>query len=366
MGGGRAMHLSALDVRDVRSIASAGLEPSPDMNIITGSNAAGKTSLLEAIHLLSTGRSFAATRIERLVRHGGGPLRVVGRLVDGTGRMHRLGLERDRSGAPRIRVDGASTERIMDLAWLLPVIAIHPESHNIVGAGPDERRRLVDLGLFHVEPQFHRVWRRYRRALAQRNALLRGADGGAFEPWERELAAAGEALDELRQRYVDDLSATMSTLQPDLVGGAFTVHLAYRRGWPAEQPLYEALVGERRREREIYSTGVGPHRGDLAIRVDGREARQQVSRGQQKLLVYLMRLAQAEQLRRSHTGGCVLLLDDVAAELDGPRRARVASLASRVGAQVFVTALDAESVPRPTGFGARMFHVEQGVLREMI
>ncbi len=360
------MHLSAVDVRDVRGVASAGLEPVAGFNLVTGANAAGKTSLLEAIYLLSTGRSFAATRMDRLVRHGGGPLRVVGRVVDRRARMHRLGVERHRTGAPRMRIDGAAAERVADLARLLPVIAVHPESHEIVAGGPEERRRLVDLGLFHVEPEFHRLWGRYRRALAQRNALLRADREQDFAPWERELAAAGEALDSLRRHYVHDLAAVVAELQDELLANGSQVEIVYRRGWSDGRGLQDALVAERRGERELPTTTVGPHRADVTIRLDGREARQQVSRGQQKLLVYLLRLAQACQLGRAEAGGCVLLLDDLAAELDPDRRARLAATACRVGAQVFATALEAESVPRPQGVDSRLFHVEQGVVREMI
>lgn len=361
------MHLTALDVRDFRVVGSAALEPTPGLNIIVGPNAAGKTSLLEAIHVLSTGRSFAATRPAPLVRHGAGPLRVVGRVLDSSGRVHRLGLERDRTGPARMRLDGASVERVVELARALPVIAVHPDSHELIGGGPDERRRLLDLGLFHVEPGFPVVWRRFRRALAQRNALLRGGGGErAFDPWDQELAAAGESLDAIRRRYIEDLAAAVAPMQARLLGEGSELELGYRRGWPEGASLYDALVAERRRTVERNATGVGPHRADLQLRIAGREVRQQVSRGQQKMLVYLLRLAQAQQLRASPLGGCVLLLDDLPAELDAARRERVAAIAREVGVQVFVTALDSDAVPRPAELTTRVFHVEQGRVREMI
>ncbi len=143
--------------------------------------------------------------------------------------------------------------------------------------------------------------------------------------------------------------------------------LVYRRGWPEEVTLYDALSDERRRAGERGSTSVGPHRGDLGLRVGGREARQQVSRGQQKLLVYLLRLAQVQQLVQSEVpGGCVLLLDDLPAELDRERRERVMALAAEIGVQVFVSALESDAVPQPANWGARVFHVEQGKVREMV
>lgn len=363
------MRITALDVRDVRIIAAAGLEPAPGVNLIVGPNAAGKTSLLEAVHLLATGRSFAATRPTRMIRTGAGPLRVVARVQTQRPpqRLHRLGLERAATGPARMRLDERHVERIADLARLLPVVAVHPESHQLVAGGPGVRRRLLDQGLFHVEPSFHGAWQRYRRALAQRNAVLRGR-GPAREltPWEQELARAGEQLDALRQHYVADLNAVIGSRAAQLITGGGELLLDYRRGWPDDATLAQALERARVRDREQLTTTVGPHRADLVLRWDTRDSRQRVSRGQQKLLVYLLRLGQAEQLARATGEGCVLLLDDLAAELDAAHRRRVLELAVDVGAQVFITALEASVVPTGAIGPFSVFHVEQGEVREVV
>ena len=361
------MRLTALDIHDVRVVAAAALEPVAGMNVVVGANAAGKTSLLEAIHILATGRSFAATRTARVVRAGAGPLRVVGRVQSGgRGGEHRLGLERGTVGPARMRVDGRPAERIAELARLLPLVAIHPESHELIAGGPGERRRLLDLGLFHVEPSFHALWQRYRRALSQRNVLLRRrAAERELEPWESELARTGEALDALRQQYVVSLDHAVQRLAPGLFGEGVALELSYRRGW-GDESLAEALVRLRSRELEQRVTGVGPHRAELALRLDGRDVRQRVSRGQQKLLVYLLRLAQARQLAEAGDGHCVLLLDDLPAELDAERRERVMMAAAGIGAQCFVTALESEAVPSVGLTSRQVFHVEQGRVTEMV
>ncbi|MDX1609599.1 MAG: DNA replication/repair protein RecF [Halofilum sp. (in: g-proteobacteria)] len=362
------MRITALDVRDVRCLAAAALEPSPAVNLIVGPNAAGKTSLLEAVHLLATGRSFAAGRPTRMVRVGGGPLRVVARVQSGRApaRMHRLGLERAASGPASLRVDGRSVERVAEMARLLPVVAVHPESHELVGGGPGGRRRLLDQGLFHVEPSFHRAWQRYRRALSQRNALLRAVGAGReLEAWDPELVAAAERMDALRRDYVCALDAIVRRRVPQLIGPGVELGLEYRRGW-GEGSFREALQRARARDREQLTTTVGPHRADLVLRWDGRDSRQRVSRGQQKLLVYLLRLGQAEQLAQAAGEGCILLLDDLAAELDAGHRERVLALATDVGAQLFITALDPATVPLDAQTPVSVFHVEQGQVREVI
>ncbi|MDZ7748225.1 MAG: DNA replication and repair protein RecF [Halofilum sp. (in: g-proteobacteria)] len=262
-----------------------------------------------------------------------------------------------------MRLDGRSLERVTDLARALPVVVVHPGSHELVGGGPGERRRLLDFGLFHVEPGFHAVWQRYRRAVGQRNALLRGRRGEReLLPWEQEIATAGARLDELRRAYVADLAPRVGRLGEEVLGA--TVTLDYRAGWTGTAALGDALDAARARDRELLATSVGPHRADVALRLEGREVRQRVSRGQQKMLVYVLRLAQAEQLGEG--GGCALLLDDLPAELDRERRARVLALAARVGAQVFVTALEPGSLDLPPGVAAKVFHVEQGEVSEVI
>lgn len=362
------MRLTALDVRDVRVVRATALEPGPGVNLLVGPNATGKTSLLEAVHILATGRSFAASRTARVVSVGGGPLRVVGRIQrGGDGVIHRLGIERGSSGPARMRIDGRPAERMAELARLLPVIAIHPQSHELIMGGPGERRRLLDLGLFHVEHRFHELWQRYRRALSQRNVLLRKrVPESELVPWEGELARTGESLDVLRRRYVDSLRASVAALAPGLFGDSVALELEYRRGWHDGENLAEALTRLRSRDIEQRVTGVGPHRADLVLRMDGRDVRQRISRGQQKLLVYLLRLAQTRQLTVSGEGDCVLLLDDLPAELDADRRDRVMATALSVGAQCFVTALDSSSVPIPGNIASNVFHVEQGEVSEVV
>ena len=292
-------------------------------------------------------------------------MRVVGRVEGGPdGREHRLGLERWARGGTRLRLDGENVRRIAELARVLPVVAVHPESHELIAGGPGERRRLLDLGLFHVEQGFHGTWQRYRRALGHRNALLRaGRADREVAIWEAEMGARGDEIDSLRRRYVEDLAPRVKRLARGILAGRDALAIEYRPGWRAGVPLTEALGASRKRDREQLGTSVGPHRADLAIRLDGMDVRQRVSRGQQKLLVYVLRLAQAEQLG---SGGCALLLDDLPAELDSERRLGVLRAALEVGAQLFVTTLDSQSVPEAGALSRKVFHVEQGRVCEVI
>lgn len=359
------MRVTALDVRDVRRIARAAIEPG-DVNVLFGANASGKTSLLEALHFLGTGRSFVGGRADALVRSGAGPLRVVGRLVDQGGRSHRVGVERARGAPLRMRLDGRNVERLAELAQCLPVVALHPGSHEILAGGPGERRRLLDWALFHVEQGYLVQWQRFRRALAQRNAALqRGPSLAEAAAWESELAAAAEVIDAHRSAYVDRLAARVDALGEELLREPAAIELGFRRGWSVERSLGEVLAEQRREDRERGWTAAGPHRADLRVRVDGWDSRNRVSRGQQKLLAYLLRLAQVQDLAE-HAARPVVLLDDVAAELDSDHRARVVAATVATGVQVFLSALEPESVTLPPASRTSWFHVEQGGVREVL
>jgi len=360
------VQLTAIDIRNVRIIEQAAFEPGP-WNLLVGPNAAGKTSVLEGIHLLGSGRSFSPGRGDGLIRNGCDWLRVVARLSRGKAGEHRVGLEKPRRGALRLRMDGGPVERLADLAAVVPVLALHPGSHEILSGGPGERRRLLDWGLFHVEPDFHLAWQRFRRGLAQRNQSLRqGASDSELAVWEPEVADSGEAITALRRTYTAALESELGTLAASVMDLPAAVTLDYRPGFSEEQGLRQALAARRGQDRVYCTTTSGPHRAELILRIGGRDSRHRVSRGQQKMLVYLLRLAQARELQKRGRGAPILLLDDVAAELDAEHRTRLLEVAMASGAQLFVTALESGSLPTGFASSASVFHVEQGSVDEVL
>jgi len=347
--------LLRVDISDFRCIESARLELTPGSNLIYGPNGSGKTSLLEAIGFLSRGRSFRGTRTDGLVRHGAGHFTVAA-IVECGDRQHRLGIEAGR-GHLSIRVDRQPANSLAALAEKLAVQVIDPEIHRLVSDGPEVRRRFLDYGVFHVEHGFLDAWRRYRRALRQRNAALReGLGDQAVKAWEPEVVAAGETVDGLRRNHVAALSEAFVELGERLLGDS--VACEYRPGWSEGDGLEAALLAVRERDREQGTTTVGPHRADLRLVYRERSARQQVSRGQQKLFGAALVLAQTRLMAERLGEPPVLLVDDPAAELDGSSLAGLMDCVLGTDSQLVVTALteDAVSLPDTT----RVFHVEHG------
>ena len=185
------MSLRRLEVRDFRCIASAELEFDRRCNLISGPNASGKTSLLEAIFFLGRGRSFRTARNEALIRNGTDELMVAGNLTL-DGRARPIGVRYSRDGF-EARAEGVRISSLAELAVTMPVQAIDPEVHRLVEEGPQERRRYLDWGVFHVEPRFVDQWRRYQRALKQRNAAFETAQSESLvRVWDSELIDSAE------------------------------------------------------------------------------------------------------------------------------------------------------------------------------
>jgi DNA replication and repair protein RecF len=343
--------------RQVRNLVPAALDFHSRINLIAGANACGKTSLLEAIYILGTGKSFRTQRLDQVISHGANELTVFGRA--GPAGDIAIGF-RKFDDQREIRVNGENQDSTASLARYLPLQVIAPDTHFAFLRQSTHRRGTLDWGLFHVEQDFYRAWSDYRRLLRQRNAALKQRRPVAeFCAWDQALAAEGERIQAWRQDYVAQWNEVLAPLLQRLLG-LDGVRLGLRLGWRKGQGLAEVLDEDAARDRESGYTHSGPHRADLELLVDGRDARQEFSQGQWKLAIVALRLAQLAHFH-NHTGEtCTLLLDDLPAELDQERRARVMTELASLSAQVFVTATTPNEVPLAGFQTTQLFHVEHG------
>ena len=357
------MHLSHLELLDVRNLESTRLELPGGTLLITGDNGSGKTSLLEAVWLLGTGRSFRSNRMTPVIRYGAASLTVFGEVVREDGRRVALGIQRERSGGTRIKVGGERMQAASALAAELPVQLINPDSVEIVTGPPGRRRQFLDWGTFHVEPSYLEHWKAFRRSLEQRNALLRGGRGSGmeFDLWEARLAQASRAVDEARRASVQGLSPRFDEVLAAL-GGPEGVSLHYAAGWDPERSLEEQLGRSREADREAGFTRLGPQRADLRIIARGRRASEIISRGQQKLVACALLVAQGHQLESATSKRGVYLVDDLPAELDAEHRYRLGRSLAGMKGQVMVTAVQRDLVLNglAEAEGLAMFHVKHG------
>jgi DNA replication and repair protein RecF len=344
---------------DFRCLAQVELIADPHHNLIYGSNAAGKTSILEALGYLGRGRSFRGAPVKSLIRHEKSEFILFGRLSDG-GRESTLGVRNSASGL-EVRVNGEDRSGAAALAEALPLQIIDPNVHNLVAGPPDERRRYLDWLAFHVEHGFLNSWRQFRRALKQRNAALRGgAPVATIRSWDIELAERSAAIDHGRRQALQAAEQSLLAAGAELLDAS--AQFEYRQGWSEDKTLLEALEAGIERDRQLGSTQSGPHRADLKIILDAHQARRLVSRGQQKLLACAMILAATEAAQAALEKPLLLLLDDPAAELDADSLRRLMRRVNALGCQVIATSLAAETPIFSSS--AKLFHVEHGKLTE--
>ena len=366
----------------MRRFAAAELAPAPGLNLLTGDNGAGKTTVLEALHLMAYGRSFRARVRDGLIRQGaralevfveweeaaeaGGPGADEAPPAAGTraARTRRAGL-RHAGGEWSGRLDGRDVAHLGELCAALAVVTFEPGSHALVTGGSEGRRRLLDWGLFHVEHDFLALWRRYARALKQRNALLKQrAPGSLLEPWEQELAVAGEAITRHRAAHLASWQPLFQAAAATLLPAAGATRLEFLPGWRRDDlSLADALLLARERDLVAGFTTVGPHRADWRVdyaEIPGRDA---LSRGQAKLSALALLLSQAEHHARRRGAWPVVALDDLASELDRRHQRRVLEWLLATGAQLFVTGTEPPPVLGELGVQPAVFHVEHGQLR---
>ena len=315
--------------------------------------------MLEAIIVLAKGRSFRAGQIASLLGSESEQFQVIATVsIDGE-KAKVLGIERSRSEW-KARYNGEDVKQLSDLASHLPLVLIEPNSHLLVSGPPDGRRRFLDWGVFHVEQNYLDTWRRYTRALKQRNAALRKQDKGMIESLDHVLAVLGEKVHQVRDKQQLSLANRLKKLLEELSPSLSKVKLGYEKGWKGDE-LLDALANALPQDLERGATGPGPHRADLLIHLDRKLARDRISRGEQKILSAALLLSQAGLMNDSGADP-LLLMDDLASEFDEQHLGRVLDVAARMNSQVWITGTSIEPYSAQDASEYTMFHVEQGLI----
>jgi len=360
------MAIRQIQLTALRNLSAVTLFPSPQINILFGANGSGKTSLLEAIHLLGMARSFRAQPLQSLIQHGQPRCTAFAELTEADGGFKKIGASRDRQGELQVRINGAHVRSLAQLAQELPLQVINPNSFRLLEGAPKQRRQFMDWGVFHVEQQFLPTWQRLQRALRQRNSWLRRAkmDAPFQRVWDKELCLASEAIDNYRRAYIGALKPVFEQTLAQLIELDGLV-LSYSRGWDKERSLSDVLAASLGRDQQLGSTQAGPQRADLHLRLASNNAADILSRGQQKLVICALHIAQGYLLAQIGRGSCVYLVDDLPSELDQKHRQALCRLLEGLGCQVFITCVEPQALQ--DGWRAdtpiALFHVEQGQIK---
>jgi DNA replication and repair protein RecF len=364
------MTLKRLFIQNLRNLEGVDIHPSSRVNLIFGENGSGKTSVLEAINLLALGRSFRSHKHKPLIRHQQTAFTVFGRVHTDDESEVPIGINRSLDGEAQFKANGVMVASAADLASYLPVQVINSDTFSLLEGSPKVRRQFIDWLVFHVEPQFFPTWKATQRCLKHRNSLLRRDRIDRFElaTWDQELAALTEKIHEFRSACMLQFSESFS----QLLGEFLTldgIRLSYYRGWDKERNYAEVLTEGLERDQRLGYTHLGSHRADLKITVNGQDAAELLSRGQQKLLVCALKIAQGYVFNQITGRKSIYLVDDLPAELDDKHRQLLVHWLDTMQTQVFITGVEQETLLSSwrdkTDIVPKMFHVEQGRVREV-
>jgi DNA replication and repair protein RecF len=363
------VRLVRLTLRNYRNYASLDLDPDPGLNVFLGANGQGKTNLLESVALLALSSSPRARRETELI----GPITYEARVqaeVESLGRSRELRINvsalgdtspaaRPARARKRIEVDGLP-KRAIDLPGLFRVSLFWPDDLHLAKAGPEHRRRLLNQMLVQVEPGYAAALARYARVVEQRNSLLKQVAGreqppSALDVWDHEMARLGDLLARARREAVAALQIEAAASHAAISGGE-RLELEYL-GPPDD--LLGALLAARSEDLGRGASSVGPHRDDMSIRIDGRDARSFASQGQQRTAVVSLKLGEAAVVAHRTSEPPVLLLDDVLSELDASRRAALLERLASAG-QVIVTSVEADPFPQEVIGRSLVRYIKEG------
>jgi DNA replication and repair protein RecF len=376
------MRLQRLRLSHFRAHTASEVEFAPGVNLLVGSNGAGKTNVLEAINYLAFGKSFLTTQDQIVLRRGDPFFEVRGDLAADDGATSNIRVAYVPSDGKRIFANGATLERLIDVVGRLPLVVISPSDYLLTAGGPEDRRRFMDGTLSLSRPAYLADLLRYRRALKQRNVLLSsakfrgGPDPGTLEAYSEELVQLGSRIIHARRLFLIDfkkyLGQAYSALlevgeQPSMSYVTLEEESELDDVERIQTVFRERLFRTKRREVQLGRTMAGPHRDEILLRLSGFEVRPYASQGQHRTFGLALQLARFFFLQDRLEESPILLLDDVFGVLD-PARSDVVMelLMSDAVGQSLITAARADpflSRGLPMAAGHAVFEVNEGTIR---
>lgn len=358
--------LTQLSLTHFRNLSPIHLSLGEGLNLIVGDNAAGKTALIESIWMLSTGRSFRTAKAKQCIQNEQNHL-VIYAEVEQNKQTYKIGLQKHPMQT-QLKLNQETIHHQSELANKLPVQLLTPESHRLLEEGPKARRQFMDWGCFHQSTEFIQHWKHYRRILKQRNqALKQKLPVAQIQLWDQSLVSSAEAIHQSRQAYVTALMPYLDkfcdALMPEL---SQLPTLSYRSGWPQHTELVAQLKQSLTKDIQLGHTQYGAHRADIRFKFGQMEAMQILSRGQQKLFVCALLLAQASLYEKETQSPVIMLIDDLPAELDLTHRKTLLTLLNLLNIQHILTSTEASLIPIINPQTAKSWRLKNNDISEII
>ena len=309
------MHLSKLQINGFRNINNCSLDLHQRINIITGSNGAGKTSLLEAIYFLSMGRSFKSQQLNRITSYDKGKFTIYSELIHDN-KKQTLSIYKQQHGKGIIKLNHSQEKNHFQLTKAMPILLFNPESIAILTSGAKSKRKIIDWGAFYNEQSFHKNWQLITRLTKQRNAALKqGYTYDMMFAWDKELSKISAEIDIQRKKYFNNLLPIINSFLLEIPEMP-SITIRYNRGWDSSKELSEVLSKSFNYDKKTGNSHFGAHRADLIITSNNIPIQDSLSRGQQKLLMAIIKLSQGILFEKEHLFPCIYLIDDITSEFD--------------------------------------------------
>ena len=327
------MHLASLYLRNFRNYREAEVHFDSKCNLLWGDNAQGKTNLLEAIYLLSTGRSFRTQRLSELIYEGESLFYLEAELIqNGVRQQIKLSFDGENK---RLQLNASPHNWLTPLLGTMPLVLHAPSDTDLIEGPPTLRRRFLNLHLAQSDPLYIHHLTRFWRSMKQRNCLLRTKNKDPIECWETIMAQSAAYLNTVRQELIEKIKPPLASHSSELSLGQELCDLRYHPSY--DQNYLKQLEKNRNREQELGMTLLGPHRDDLSFWIGNRSAKFFASEGQKKTAVAALRLAEWDRLANRFQSAPIMAIDDLGLPLDPSRQMHFYRKLDTL-AQVFITA----------------------------
>lgn len=360
------MSVKELQTINFRNLASSKILLHSDLNFLLGNNGSGKSSFIESLFFLGHGKSFRTTNVNSLIKSGFNDFIITAK----TDNELFLGIQKNSNGESTLKLNGEKLNKLSDLAKNIPVQIVTPESFKLFFGGPKERRKFVDLGLFHVEHNFSSKWRQFQRVYKQRNACLKNkGNRSQLDYWTNEFCYLSEEISIFRSEYIkklkEELSIWLTIMLPTVIDD---IKINYLQGWNNNKELANILSANIDREIEKGHSLFGAQKFDIRFVVGNSSIENTLSRGQQKLFLLALTFAQSKLIEKVKRVKPILLIDDIGAELDNVSRKALFKANQQLNCQTIISAIDKVAleplIPEENNYN--MFHVEHGKITAMI
>lgn len=355
------MILSELKIHHLRNILFSSLRLNSRFNFIFGGNGSGKTSLLEAFYLLSCGHSFRTREISPIISHQERIMTVFGRGAD----QETISIQKSYLTPTQIKLNNQFCSYTSQLAYALPCQVFYSDIFQIIDSASSTRRNLLDWGLFHVKHDYFSLWKEYKKILKQRNALLKKqVSYNQFIPWDKQMSDFAKKLHQLREEYFSSWEKEFLNVLQQL--GEFNCKITYYKGWDKKdtgKELDQILMEHFVHDKQKLYTQYGPHQADIIIEAHHGKAKHYLSRGQQKIILIALKLAQGNLI----TQDCLYLIDDLDAELDWTYQERIMSYLQKRKGQYVITSNSNFNhlISNLTYDECLFYHINNGILENV-